>query len=95
MEEPLAPLALFGYTYCCCAWCSFGLYAVSDKTWTVAEALAKTIHGANTGIIFALLGVRWIGFDKPWEVIGLAASASIGWTRKEAIFALVEKLLKK
>ena len=94
MELQLSPLELFAWTYAACAWSSFGLYAVSDNDWTFKEAFAKTVHGANTGMICALLGVRFIGFEKPWEVIGLACSTSIGWTKKEDIMGLIRKLIK-
>jgi hypothetical protein len=94
METEMGPKELFLVTYLACAWCSFGLYAVSDKTWSLKEGFAKTIHGANTGIICALLGARFIGFSKPWEIIGLACSASMGWTRKDLVINLLTKILK-
>jgi len=92
--EQWTPVELFAWTYFACAWCSFGLYSVSDRTWSVKEAFGKTIHGANTGLITAFLGVRFIGFEKPWEVMGLACSAAMGWTSKDAIKDLLLKVLK-
>lgn len=96
MDTPsLHPWQVFAMVYAASAWCSFGLYCVSDQTWSMREGFARTIHGANAGTICALLGVRWIGFDKPWEVIGIACSTSMGWTKKEDIGQLVATILAK
>jgi len=92
--ETWSSTELFAWTYLACAWCSFGLYSVSDATWSCKEAFGRTVHGANTGIITAFLGVRFIGFTKPWEVMGLACSAAMGWTSKDTFKELVLRILK-
>ena len=91
--EPWTEIELFAWTYAACAWCSFGLYSVSDATWTCREAFGKTIHGANTGIITAMLGLRFIGIDRPFEVMGLACSAAMGYVKKDKMIETIVRIL--
>lgn len=86
---------LFAVTYMACAWCSLGAYAVGDDTWTCREAVARTIHGANTGIIMAMiaLGTGIVVKGRPFQLLGLACSGSIGWVTKDKIKIMIAKMI--
>ena len=83
------------WCYASCAWVSLGVYAVSDKPWGCRECLGAVIHGANAGMIVGFMTFRLIGVTQPWKFIGLAASTSVGWTRKEDITAIIKRIIGK
>lgn len=86
---------LFLLAYLSCMWCSFGAYAVGSDSWSFREAFGKTIHGANAGMIFALLGAEVIGFEKPWRIIGVACGISAGFVRRGELGKMLLDLVKR
>jgi hypothetical protein len=86
---------LMAWCYFACAWTSFGAFAVSDKPWTLRDAIGHTIHGANAGMITGFLTFRLVGVTQPWKFIGIACGTSAGWTRKSDLSALLGRLIGK
>ena len=87
-------IEILAWCYAACAWSSFGLFAVSNDVWTVKQGLGRTIHGANTGMIAAFLGFRFLA-ETPWKLFGLAMSASMGYASKDTILDLVKRAIAK
>lgn len=84
---------LYLWTYLCCMWVAFGLYAAGHETWKFREAVGKVLHSSNSGMLAAWAGSQAIGTVPPWPILAIACATSMGWAKKEDIIKAVLKTL--